>query len=146
MAGQHLGVGEEGGEIGVDPDGGIVEDEGAVAGDVLAAADEHLSASAVIAGVHTIDQSINDSSVYRALTLFSDVGLVRESRLDEVATWEPFHDDAAIHLKCSNCGVVIHHDTELVHELRRALERDSDFRPDEIDVRVAGRCGGCTAE
>ena len=114
--------------------------------DVLAAAGEHLSAQAITSRVHDVDPSINESSVYRALTLFADVGLVRESRLDEAATWEPFHDDAAIHLMCSACGVVTHHDTKLVPQLRRALEQHTDFTPDEIDVRVVGRCAGCGAE
>jgi len=114
--------------------------------DVLASADEHLSASTITARVHAIDPSISESSVYRTLTVLAELGLVRESRLDESATWEPFHDDSAIHLVCSACGAVVHHDTELVRQLRRALERDVDFEPEEIDVRVAGRCAECTPE
>lgn len=111
--------------------------------DVLSDAGEHLSAQAITARVHDVDATINESSVYRALTVFADIGLVRESRLDEVATWEPFHDDAAIHLMCSSCGLVLHHDTKLVHQLRRALENSDEFVPEEIDVRVAGRCARC---
>ena len=111
--------------------------------DVLVATGEHLSAPAITSRVHDVDPAINTSSVYRALTLFADLGLVRESRLDDTTMWEPFHDDAAIHLICSECGTVIHHDTELVHRLRRALDRDADFVPEEIDVRVSGRCRQC---
>ncbi len=111
--------------------------------DVLAEAGRHLSAQAITSRVHDVDPSINESSVYRTLTLFADVGLVRESRLDEAATWEPFHDDAAIHLMCAGCGEVTHHQTKLVPQLRRALEQHTDFTPEEIDVRVSGRCGQC---
>lgn len=111
--------------------------------DVLSSADEHLSAPMIIDRVHAIDRTINESSVYRTLTVFSDVGLVRESRLDEAATWEPFHDDAAIHLMCATCGIVVHHDTDLVNQLRRSLERGAEFVPTEIDVRVVGRCADC---
>lgn len=113
--------------------------------DVLTAAGEHLNAQAITDRVHAIDATINESSVYRTLTLFAELGLVRESRLDDVATWEPFHEDTAIHLMCSQCGSVVHHDTDLVQQLRRALERDAAFEPDEIDVRVTGRCGDCGA-
>ena len=113
--------------------------------DVLSAADEHLSAPMIIDRVHAIDRTINESSVYRTLTVFSDVGLVRESRLDEAATWEPFHDDAAIHLMCAACGVVLHHDTDLVNQLRRSLEHGAQFAPTEIDVRVVGRCADCNS-
>lgn len=113
---------------------------------VLASAGEHLSAPTITDRVHAIDPSINESSVYRTLGVLAELGLVRESRLDESATWEPFHDDTAIHLVCSTCGAVVHHDTELVRQLRRALERDVDFEPEEIDVCVAGRCADCATE
>ena len=114
--------------------------------DVLVGSGEHLSAQEITQRVHDIDPSINESSVYRTLTVFADLGLVRESRLDEVATWEPFHDDAAIHLVCSTCGAVLHHHTDLVPELRRRLAAEIGFESSEIDVRVAGVCARCGAE
>lgn len=117
--------------------------------DVLDGCGDHLSAPEITARVHDVDVAINSSSVYRTLALFTDLGIVRESRLDDTTVWEPFHGDDAIHLICSQCGTVTHHDTELVHLLRRALDRGSGFVPEEIDVRVSGRCGsplGCTPE
>jgi len=41
---------------------------------------------------------------------------------------------------------VMHHNTELVPRLRRAIQVATDFAPDEIDVRVSGRCGHCPAK
>jgi Fur family ferric uptake transcriptional regulator len=114
--------------------------------DVLDAAGEHLSAPTIAARVNDVDPTINSSSVYRALAVFADLGLVRESRFDGVTTWEPFHGDAAIHLQCSRCGRVVHHDTGLVASLRRELERDAGFVPDGIDVGVTGRCARCAGE
>ncbi len=113
--------------------------------DVLVGADEHLSAQGILDRIDGGDAPINESSVYRTLALFAELGLVRESRLDETATWELFHDDAAIHLVCADCALVIHHDTDLVHDLRRALEQRSDFSPVDIDVRVTGRCHNCAS-
>lgn len=113
--------------------------------DVLDGAGEHLSAQAIAERVNDVDPAINVSSVYRALALFADLGLVRESRLDDTATWEPFHGDAAIHLLCSRCGRVTHHDTELVDDLRNDLQRRAAFVPDGIDVRVTGQCIRCEA-
>ena len=111
--------------------------------DVLEDADSHLNAATVSARVKLVDPAINQSSVYRALALFTEIGLLRESRTDDTTTWEPFHDDAAIHLVCSSCGRVIHHDTSLVPRLRRDLDELSDFVPETIDVRVSGRCAAC---
>lgn len=110
--------------------------------DALKDADRHLSAPAVAERVHDVDPSINVSSVYRALGVFADLGLVRESHLDGTSTWEPFHDDDAIHLLCTACGTVTHHDTEVVQTLRRTLERSS-FAPDRVDIRISGRCPDC---
>ncbi len=114
--------------------------------EVLSATGDHLTAPSITSRVHAVDPSINGASVYRALTLFAELGLVRESRYEDASTWEPFHDDAAIHLVCSECGQVMHHNTELVPRLRRAIQVTTDFAPDEIDVRVSGRCGHCPAE
>lgn len=123
--------------------GGRVTRARRVVWDVLNETGGHLSAQAIADRVHQVDPSINRSSVYRALTVFADLGLVRESRHDDSTTWEPFHGDAAIHLYCSTCDRVLHHDTDLVHELRRGLEGNTDFVPDGIDVRVTGRCSAC---
>lgn len=111
--------------------------------DVLSDAGEHLSAPSIADRVRAVDPAINQSSVYRALTVFAEVGLVRESRLEDTATWEPFHGDAAIHLLCERCGTVVHHDTDLVHELRRQITGAAGFEPAGIDVRVTGVCRSC---
>lgn len=115
--------------------------------EVLGASGDHLSAQEIADRVHSGDPAINLSSIYRALTVFADLGLVRESRLSEDAsTWELTHDDGVIHLVCSSCGTVLHHDTALVERIRRDLERSAAFVPDVIDVRVTGHCTTCSAD
>lgn len=111
---------------------------------VLSDVDGHLSAPEIAERVHERDPGVNVSSVYRTLTLFEELGLVRESRLaDGASTWETAHDDAVIHLVCARCGAVRHHDAALVEDLRRQLVESAAFRTDTIDVRVSGRCGDC---
>lgn len=111
---------------------------------VLSDVDGHLSAPEIAERVHDRDPGVNVSSVYRALTLFDELGLVRESHLaDGASTWETAHDDAVIHLVCATCGDVRHHDAVLVEDLRRQLVGVAGFRADTIDVRVSGRCRDC---
>lgn len=115
--------------------------------DVLNVDDGHLSAAEVAARVRARDPGVNQSSVYRALALFAELKLVRESRNggDSATTWEVRHPDGVIHLLCERCGGVVHHRTTRVDQLRRDLAADSGFAVAAIDVRVTGLCADCAA-
>lgn len=112
--------------------------------DVLTRADGHLSAAEVADRARARDEHVDVSSVYRTLALFAELGIVRESRLGDEATWEPTHDDAVVHLVCDGCGTVIHHDASTVEGLRRQLDDEVAFTVGSIDVRVTGRCPACS--
>jgi Fur family ferric uptake transcriptional regulator len=112
--------------------------------DVLLSTDRHLNAQEITERVRSIDNGINMSSVYRTLTLFAELDLVRESRLDDDAsTWEISHGDEVIHLRCDSCGEVRHYDASLIKTLRRQLRTQAGFEPLHIDVRVEGLCDRC---
>lgn len=114
---------------------------------MLTSTDRHLNAQEIAERVHDRDPGINVSSVYRTLTLFAGLDLVRESRLgDDASTWETAHGDTVIHLVCERCGTVHHHDADVVETLRSQLLRGARFRADHIDVRVTGRCAACVDE
>lgn len=115
--------------------------------EVLSAGDGHLSAAEVAHLVRARDAGVNQSSVYRALALFAELDLVRESRSgdDSASTWEVRHPDGVIHLLCDACGVVLHHRTNRVEQLRKDLAGDGTFAPATIDVRVTGRCATCAS-
>jgi len=111
--------------------------------EVLSEAHDHVSAAEVAERAHRRDAGINVSSVYRTLALFTELGLARESRLGDEATWEPAHGDAVVHLVCERCGRVLHHPATAVDALRRQLDDDADFVVDTVDVRVTGHCRRC---
>ncbi|MDZ7733210.1 MAG: Fur family transcriptional regulator [Acidimicrobiia bacterium] len=115
--------------------------------DVLGASDRHLNAREIAERSRRRDPKVNPSSVYRALTLFAELDLVRESRLEgDASTWEIAHDDRVIHLVCRHCGTVEHHDASTVNRLRAQLAREAGFDVDEIDVRARGVCARCTQQ
>lgn len=105
----------------------------------------HLSALEIADQVRSLDPNVNTSSVYRALSLFADLHLVRESRLvdDDSVRWEPIHDDAVIHLVCERCREVLHHDVEVVDELRVRLTAEAGFEARAVEVVVRGTCRRC---
>lgn len=112
---------------------------------VLRSAGGHLTADEVYARVNEADPTINISSVYRALTLFEDLDLVRESHLgiDDSARWEIAHPDDHFHLVCRMCGSVDHHEGELVDQIRSHLGEHHEFSSENVDLVVTGVCASC---
>lgn len=113
---------------------------------VLRAAGGHLTAEEIAARVNEADPTVNISSVYRSLTLFEDLDLVRESHLgiDGSARWEIAHPDDHFHMVCRKCGSVDHHVGELVGQIRSHLEEQHDFAAENIDLVVTGICAECS--
>ncbi len=113
---------------------------------VLRSADRHLTAEEIAARVNLADPTVNISSVYRSLTLFEDLDLVRESHLgiDGSARWEIAHPDDHFHMVCRQCGAVDHHEGELVDQIRSHLSDHHDFAADNVDLVVTGLCSTCS--
>lgn len=111
----------------------------------LRSANGHLTAEEITERVNNADPTINRSSVYRSLTLFEDLDLVRGSRLgiDESARWEIAHPDDEFHIVCRSCGNVGHHAGELVGQIRSHLAQNHDFTAEGIDLVVTGECAEC---
>lgn len=114
--------------------------------EVLSRASGHLTVEEIVTEIHRTDPTINTSSVYRALALFADLGLVRESQLgpDEGARWELAHPDDHFHLVCRSCGEVDHHEGDLVDQVRSHLSGGHGFLVEEIDLVVTGLCSRCS--
>lgn len=114
---------------------------------VLTKTDEHLTVEQITGRVHQHDRSINAASVYRALGLFNELGLVRESKLGEGGTthWELAHPDEHFHIVCNQCGQVDHHVGSLVSSIVDHLSGDHGFEPQQVELTVRGICSTCQA-
>lgn len=112
---------------------------------VLRSAGGHLTAEEIASLVNEADPTVNISSIYRALTLFEDLDLVRESHLgiDDAARWEIAHPDDHFHMVCRLCGAVDHHAGELVDQIRAHLSQHHAFEADNVDLVVTGVCANC---
>lgn len=116
--------------------------------EVLNATNGHLTVEQIADRVKAVDPGINLASVYRALTLFAELELARESRLgtEKAGRWEPAHPDETFHLVCSECGNVTHHGGSVVKQVRSHLREDHSFHADTIDLVVTGRCQNCALD
>ncbi len=113
--------------------------------DVVASADAHLTADEIADRARHIDPEVNLSSVYRSLSLFSELGLVRESTLEGggASHWEVAHTDDHFHMRCRSCGKVDHHSGGTVDEIRTHLLGDHGFLAEKVDLVVTGLCPDC---
>lgn len=116
--------------------------------EVITESTSHLTADEIAATVRAADPTVNLSSVYRSLALFSELGLVRESNLGagEAIHWELAHPDEQFHLKCTSCGRVEHHTGDLVARIDDHLSREHGFKSERVELLVLGLCEECAAK
>ncbi|CAN5874294.1 Fur family transcriptional regulator [soil metagenome] len=107
---------------------------------------DHLSAEEIHERVSATVADFNVASVYRTLTLLTELGLATEVQLgDGRGYWELAHADDAIHLHCRRCRRVDHHQGELVSQIRSHLHGGHGFVVEDVDVVVHGLCEACAA-
>lgn len=111
----------------------------------LADTTHHLTADEVAERASQHDAGINLASVYRSLTLFEELGLVRQSHLGDAASrWELAHPDEHFHIVCRVCGVVDHHHGTLVQSIRDHLGGEGHgFNAEDVELTVTGVCAAC---
>lgn len=113
--------------------------------DALVGAGGHVTVDELVAGLRGTDGGVNRASVYRTLSLFAELDLVRETRLgdDGAGRWEIAHPDEHFHLVCESCGYVDHHVGTLVQQVRSHLDDGHDFEVRTVQLTVSGRCSAC---
>jgi Fur family transcriptional regulator, ferric uptake regulator len=112
---------------------------------VLDEAGEHLTVEQIDERVRDAGDAVDLASIYRALALFAELGIARETRLggEEAARWEPAHPDEHFHLVCTECGDVDHHVGSLVAQIHHHLDEGHGFEVQDVELVVSGRCARC---
>ncbi len=86
---------------------------------------------------------IDVATVYRALEVLEDVGLVNHAHLGHGAPSFRPSEDQHVHVVCHVCGDVIDAPPELVDALERRLRDERGFVLDRSHFTVFGRCVNC---
>lgn len=112
---------------------------------VLATAEAHLTVEQIARAVREAGEDVDLASIYRALALFAELDLARETRFggQEAARWERAHPDEHFHVVCAVCGDVDHHVGSLVAQIHDHLDEGHGFEVHGVDLVVTGRCSGC---
>lgn len=107
---------------------------------------EHLSADELYRLARRRQPRISLSTVYRALDVFEEVGLVRALHLEgEHHRYEIAHDRGHHHMICLGCGRVIEFECVHCEETHQDLAARYDFQITGSRVQLLGYCADCRA-
>ncbi|WP_374115897.1 Fur family transcriptional regulator [Kineococcus sp. TRM81007] len=90
--------------------------------------------------------AVDASTVYRALALLEELGLVARTALDRRAdTFHAVEHGGHLHLVCDGCGAVAEAPADAAAELAADLRRRTGFTADVAHLALRGRCAACGA-
>jgi Fur family ferric uptake transcriptional regulator len=107
----------------------------------------HATPDEILADVQQHASAVNVSTVYRALEVLEELGLVRHAHLsDRAPTYHSVTDHEHFHLVCRNCRKVISVDPDVVAPLAAELREAHGFVLDVGHLAVFGHCVDCGAD
>jgi len=107
---------------------------------------EHATPEEIWADVQQTASGVNISTIYRALELLEQLGLVTHTHLGHGAPRYHLAAEAEhVHLVCTECGRITQVPPEAVAPLVSALAEDYGFQTDVGHLTVFGRCASCQA-
>jgi Fur family ferric uptake transcriptional regulator len=91
--------------------------------------------------------SLNLSTVYRALELFEELGVVSHTHLQHGSPTYQVADHADhLHLVCRRCGSVTEADLDLADPLAAVVLAEHGFSTDLSHLSLHGLCGDCRSQ
>jgi Fur family ferric uptake transcriptional regulator len=108
---------------------------------------EHATPEEIWADVQQTASGVNISTIYRALELLEQLGLVTHTHLGHGAPSYHLAAEAEhVHLVCSQCGRITEVPPAAVAPLVSALDEKYGFQTDVGHLTVFGRCESCRGE
>jgi Fur family transcriptional regulator, ferric uptake regulator len=105
---------------------------------------EHATPEEIWADVQQTASGVNISTIYRALELLEQLGLVTHTHLGHGAPRYHLAAEAEhVHLVCSHCGRITQISPETVGTLVAGLAENFGFQTDVGHLTVFGRCSDC---
>jgi len=107
---------------------------------------EHATPEEIWADVQQTASGVNISTIYRALELLEQLGLVTHTHLGHGAPRYHLAAEADhVHLVCSSCGRITQVAPDAVEPLVTVLDEHHGFQTDVGHLTVFGRCASCRA-
>lgn len=104
----------------------------------------HATFGAIYARVKELDPTIDQSTIYRALDVLSDAGLITVAEMGEQGKIYNIAGDADHHhLRCQSCGLVLTIPTIYLNPLKKALQEQHGFYLQTDHIVLLGLCANC---
>jgi Fur family ferric uptake transcriptional regulator len=105
----------------------------------------HATPDEILRHVQAADASLNLSTVYRALDVLEDIGVVRHTHLTHGSpTYHVADSHRHLHLVCSRCGDVLEVPLHVADPLVATLREEHGFLTDVDHFGVQGLCRACS--
>jgi Fur family transcriptional regulator, ferric uptake regulator len=114
--------------------------------EILREAEEHLDAEGIWMCAQDKDAEINLATIYRALNILVEIGLVQNSYLGEGqkrAFYEIMSKPEHLHFACLHCGKVLELNGEIFHQVQRELEHRHAIKIQTVHLKLEGLCTDC---
>lgn len=108
--------------------------------------DEHLSAEEVWAMVKRTNPDIGLATIYRALDLFAELGILQKMDFGDGRGRYEFCESEVHHhhhLICLKCGAVSEFEDDLLESLESAIDRKNHFEVVDHQLKFYGYCEKC---
>jgi Fe2+ or Zn2+ uptake regulation protein len=89
------------------------------------------------------NRKLSLSTVYRALRLFTDLGIVDDLQYDQHHYHAAKLSSEHYHLVCLNCGQVVEFESPLVDTLKESVGSSYSFDVTRGEVNLSGYCQRC---
>ncbi|SFS87363.1 Fur family transcriptional regulator [Saccharopolyspora flava] len=103
----------------------------------------HATPEQVCKKVQDTAPTINITTIYRALDLLEQLGLVRHTHLGHGAPTYSAEEHEHVHLACHRCGRIDEVAIETMDELADKLLREHGFALDATHLALSGTCREC---
>ncbi len=107
----------------------------------------HATPEQVCEFVQNEAESLNLSTVYRALELLEGLGVVSHTHLQHGSpTYQVADHVDHLHLVCRRCGTITEADLNLARPLADSVQAEHGFRTDLAHLSLHGLCGNCQSQ
>lgn len=103
----------------------------------------HATPDQVCRRVQGTASTVNITTVYRALDLLEELGLVRHTHLGHGAPTYSVDEHEHVHLACHRCGTINEVSKELLDDLSEQLLAQFGFALDATHLALSGLCRDC---